>query len=147
MMLIRWSYELIKSWRYPVRRQQYLLFLMQSSPKSATRPMRKAHSPGWGNFPSEMENGWENQQEPARGVCNTAGIHPWWPRLGLGLSPLQLKRGSPESLSQIQQCHQHFCLLNSILMYFLLKLWPTWSFWNIVSRASTSQENWICQTL
>lgn len=98
---------------------------MQSSPKSATRPMRKASSPGPGNFPSEMENGWENQQESVRGVCNTAGIHPQWPCLRLGLSPLQLKGGNAQFFCQVQQCHQHFCLFNSILMegfFLLLKL-------------------------
>lgn len=116
MMLIRHSYELIKTWRCPIRRQRYLLVLMQSSPKSATRPTRKARSPGSGNFPSEMENGWEKQQESVWGVCHVARIHPRWPHLGLGLSPLQLKGDNAESLSQIQQCHQHFCLFNSILM-------------------------------
>lgn len=110
MTLIRQSCERMTSWRCPTRQWQYLLFLTQARPNLTADPWAGPIPLGQGISHQKWKMDGKTSRNLPEVSANTAGIHPQWSWLGLGLSPLQFKGGDAESLIQIYQRHQHFPL-------------------------------------
>lgn len=144
MMLIKLSYELIKSWRCPIRQQQYLLFFSSHSQATNLPP-----DPWEGLKP--LDHGisyqkWKVDGQTSRNLPEISATQlgptlsgPMWDAVWAHLN----QKEEIQNLWGTFSTSSTFLGFLTLMYFFLLKLRTTYWFWNITSRASTSQGNWI----